>query len=168
METLSRRFFTRKDCHIPIKYAAADKTDYRQAILYNSSKTGVYFEAAEAPEPGVNVQIVRPGAAASAFEPEAIRFYEGRTVWCRRLADETDSRCGCGVQLFKCGHRLDGAEAQLIQQNCDLCNEPTPCHELFKTSEFFYLCPACHRFLKLLPDGHLKNSIKRFLIGNVL
>jgi hypothetical protein len=52
--------------------------------------------------------------------------------------------------------------------SCDLCGENTRFSEIHKNEEIFCLCPNCSEQLESFPNGVLKESIERFLDGNVI
>ena len=52
--------------------------------------------------------------------------------------------------------------------SCDLCGEKVPSEEILENEDFVYLCHSCFNYLADLPEGKIKESIKEFLIGNVL
>jgi len=40
--------------------------------------------------------------------------------------------------------------------------------EILENEDFVYLCINCFNYLEDLPEGKIKESIKEFLIGNVI
>ena len=55
-----------------------------------------------------------------------------------------------------------------ISTSCDLCGENKHHEEIHETDDLVCLCTTCLKYLESLPDGKIKESIKEFLIGNVL
>ena len=51
---------------------------------------------------------------------------------------------------------------------CDLCGEIASYTELHKADDFVYLCSLCFTRLEVLSEGEIKESIRRFLIRNVI
>ena len=51
---------------------------------------------------------------------------------------------------------------------CDLCGEEMSDEEVQETDDFTCLCSTCFEYLESLPGGNIKESIKAFLIGNVI
>ncbi len=52
--------------------------------------------------------------------------------------------------------------------SCDLCGEKVPSEEILENEDLVYLCNSCLNYLEDLPEGKIKESIKEFLIGNVI
>ena len=51
---------------------------------------------------------------------------------------------------------------------CDRCNAPTHLEVIKLVDDVLYLCPICYQLYQAIPEGCLKRSIRRFLIGNVV
>ena len=168
MDAVSQRHFSRSDCCLPIKFARSEDRHYCESTLYNISRTGMYFESAEAVRPQSNVQIIMPKPSPSAPESGEYQYYAGQIMWCRRVQGKSGACFGCGIRLSKCGQQADGEDAHLICQLCDMCNEATPCDEIETIDCHIYLCPSCFSYLSALPDGQLKSAVIRFLKGNVI
>ena len=164
----SKRLFPRHGCQLPIQYRTADFDGYSEAILYNSSRTGMYFEPQAIVMPEESVHILMSTYSPSADGPDRYRYYQARAIWCRSIPDDAEPRYGCGARLLTRSCELDGCNAETICHTCDMCGVPIPCKDLRNTDEFLYLCPSCERHLAAIPEGYLKRSIKRVLIGNVL
>jgi hypothetical protein len=128
----------------------------------------MYFEPHAIVMPEENINIIMPTHSPSSEGPEGFPYYLARAVWCRSIPDDTDPRYGCGAELLERSRLADGTDAEPISHNCDLCGQPIPCQNLRKTEEFLYLCNSCETYLESIPEGQLKRSVKRQLIGNVL
>ena len=163
-----KRLFPRHGCRLPIQYRTTEADDFMDAVLYNCSKTGMYFEPRSIIMPEEDVHILMSTYCLSGEGPENFRYYMARAIWCRSIADDTDPRYGCGARLLKRSCQADGMNAEVICHTCDMCGVPIPCNDLCKTEEFLYLCPSCKRHLAAIPEGQLKDSIKRYLVGNVI
>ena len=164
----SKRLFQRHGCRLPIKYCTTEADGYRDAVAYNCSRTGMYFELQTIVMPEESIHIIMSTYSPSAEGPESFGYYLARAVWCRSIADDTDPRYGCGARLLKRSCQPDGMNADIICYACDMRGVLIPCQNLCKTEEFLYLCPSCERHLVAVSEGHLKRSIKRFISGNVL
>jgi len=164
----AKRLFPRHGCRLPIHYRTTEADGYSDALLYNCSRTGMYFEPRAIVMPEESVHIIMPTYSPSSDGPDRYCSYRARAVWCRSIPDETDPRYGCGARLLECSCRLDGMDGEVICHTCDMCSVAIPCQNLRKTEEFLYLCPSCERHLEAIPEGQLKRSIKRVLMGNVL
>jgi hypothetical protein len=139
-----------------------------QAVLCNCSRTGMYFEPQAIVIPDENIHIHMSTYSPSASEPECYRYYLAQAVWCRSIPDDTAPRYGCGARLLKRGRRADGTHAEAICYICDNCGLPTLCQDLRRTEDDLCLCASCEGFLEELPEGRLKRSVNRFLLGNVV
>lgn len=52
--------------------------------------------------------------------------------------------------------------------SCDLCGIELPSGKIQETDDFIFLCISCFNYLEDLPEGQIKESIKDFLLGNVI
>jgi hypothetical protein len=168
MITQSKRLFLRKGCRLPIQYRTNEADDYRDAVAYNCSRTGMYFEQETIVMPEESIHIVMSTYSPSAEGPESLRYYLAQAVWCRSIANDADPRYGCGARLLKSSCQPDGIKAENICHTCDMCGSLVPCQDLRKTEEFLYLCPSCEWHLMEIPEGYLKSSIQRLITGNVI
>jgi hypothetical protein len=55
-----------------------------------------------------------------------------------------------------------------VDYECDLCDRKTPYEFINQTQEQVNLCNPCHKHIKPMPEGIIKNSVVRFLMKNVL
>ena len=51
---------------------------------------------------------------------------------------------------------------------CELCRVITPYRQLYKADDLVYLCLRCFTRLEAVPEGDIKDSIRRFPIKNVV
>jgi hypothetical protein len=164
----SKRLFQRHDCRLPIQYRTAEAEEYREAVVYNCSRTGMYFELRSIVMPGESIHIIASTSFLSAEGPESFRYYLARAAWCRSIADDSDPRYGCGARLLRRSYESEGLNAEIICYTCDMCGLLIPCQDLRKTEEFLVICPSCEWHFVAIPDGNLKKSCKHFITGNVL
>jgi len=52
--------------------------------------------------------------------------------------------------------------------SCDLCGEKVASDEILEIEDLVCLCNRCFNYFEDLPDGKIKESIRDFLIGNVI
>ena len=52
--------------------------------------------------------------------------------------------------------------------SCDLCGEQMPFGASRETDYFVSFCLNCFNYFEGLPEGKIKESIKKFLVGNVV
>jgi len=55
-----------------------------------------------------------------------------------------------------------------ISCSCDFCGEEVPSDKILEIEDLVYLCQSCFNYFEDLPEGKIKESIKEFLIGNVI
>jgi hypothetical protein len=65
-------------------------------------------------------------------------------------------------------NRRHTTEGQIGYSRCDRCNAPTHIEVIRIVDDALYLCPMCYQLYQAIPEGCLKRSIRRFLIGNVV
>ena len=164
----SKRLFQRQGCRLPIQYRSTQSDNYREAVAYNCSRAGMYFELQNIVMPEESIHITMSTYSPSAEGPESFQYYLARAVWCRSIKDDAGPRYGCGARLLKRSCQSDGLNADVICYTCDMCGVQIPCQNLHKTEEFLYLCPSCKKHLEAISDKNLKRSINRFISGNVL
>lgn len=164
----SKRLFPRQTCRLPIQYRTAENRDYREALLFNCSRTGMYFEPRAMVMPGESIHIIMSNYSPSTEGPESFQYYQAETAWCRSIPDDANPRYGLGARLLKRSCRSDGVNAEIICHTCDMCGVSFPCQDLRKTEEFLYLCPSCKCSLGAMPEEKSKQSVLRFLTGNVI
>jgi predicted RNA-binding Zn-ribbon protein involved in translation (DUF1610 family) len=162
----SKRLFPRKGCRLDIQYRTPDDDHYRDAILYNCSRVGMYFEPEALLTPDETIDILMPPRAHAAEGPERFSYYFARAVWCHSIPGEKGSRYGCGALLLKRSRQRNGRNAEAITHSCDSCGAAIPCQQLLKTDAFLYLCPSCQWQMASPPEGRPKRSIPRTLPDN--
>lgn len=168
MRTASKRLFPRNECFLPIQYRTAEGDPYRDALLRNSSRTGMYFELLSLLAPDKNIQIRMATDSPAVEKGDRFQLYLAQTIWCRRIPGTPKTTYGCGVMLLQRSHDRRGDSMKQIRHACDICGVLIRGKELRQNEEFIHLCSSCQRHLDSIPEGLLKQSIKRHLIGNVL
>ncbi|MCP4112285.1 MAG: PilZ domain-containing protein [Desulfobacteraceae bacterium] len=153
----SKRFWQRDYFEAPIEYALHYEEKYHEATMYNFSTGGMYFESAStlpqyAP---VYIKILN-----SEHDPDAFRVYMGQVRWCKKR--QGASFYGTGVKYIAIGHI-----AKKQDFSCELCDRNS-LRELHSTEDLLFLCLDCFKHLGWLPKGKIKESIMRFMIGNVI
>jgi hypothetical protein len=164
----SQRLFTRRNCRLPIQYRTTENTAYCDSVMYNCSRTGIYFEACDRVVPDETLHIAIPTYSHALEGIEKYPYYVAKAVWCQQIPDDANPRYGCGSVLLKRSRYAGGSKLESICHTCDLCQKMIPCVNLSKTDDFIYLCVSCANHLERIPDGSTKRSIMRFLSGNVV
>ncbi len=168
MEPNLRRSFPRTYYEAPIRYAPLENEEYFPSRIYNFSKAGMYFEPEHPLDVTAGVSILMMNYSPDTFGPEAYRSYDAEVRWCRELSVNGTRKFGVGVQFLAKSHDLPGLELDDIHFSCSLCGEIVQKKELNELTACVYLCPDCHTHYDALPDGQIKCSIERFMIGNVV
>ncbi len=94
-----RRQLERKRIETPMIYGGEDRNIYHDAMMYNCSVTGIYFESSRGLSSGTEICIrlkIKPSL--SVTEPYE-RFY-GQVKWCREISNAGAERFGIGVQCY--------------------------------------------------------------------
>lgn len=169
MSSYIQRTFPRIHYETPIRFAPfADADKYQDSRIYNFSKGGLYFEPSQPISPDSDIVIVMRNYSPGTYGPEAYQSYIARIRWCREILTDQELRYGAGVQLLKRSHEILGADIEIVHQACDLCGTLLLSPEVHLTEDNICLCENCHKHLNTLPSGIIKQSINRFLMGNVI
>jgi hypothetical protein len=136
--------------------------------MYNSSLGGVYFEADRALQPESDVCIKMLTYSSEKPGPEAFKACRAKVKWCQKRNKSGISCYGIGIQYLDESHTVDGGKVHGLSRSCDLCCEKVPSKEILEIEDLVYLCHSCFNYLKELPEGRIKESIKELMIGNVL
>jgi ribosomal protein L37AE/L43A len=67
-----------------------------------------------------------------------------------------------------CGNVIYQARKTRTQYMCDLCEKKIPFEQIRRTGVGLYLCPECHKTISSMQRGEDKDSVIRFLVGNVI
>jgi len=81
---------------------------------------------------------------------------------------ESIPRCDVYVCKLKSRHAQKKSVDAHKRQLCDLCGEFVPAACICRMDGLLDLCPECFQHMAMMPEGRVKSSIKRILIGNVL
>jgi hypothetical protein len=168
MTTLHKRAYSRNPHEALILYTNYDTENYYNAKLYNSSQGGVYFESERAlqPESDICIKVVthlseEPGS-------EVCTACRARVKWCEKRNKSGISCYGIGIQYLAKSNTLYGGKVYGLSCSCDLCGEKVPSDEIIEIEDLVYLCNSCFNYFKDLPEGKIKESVKEFLVGNVI
>ncbi len=157
----NRRLWPRNYFEAPIVYALYNEEKNHEAMMYNFSTGGMYFESAHAlPQYApVYIRILN-------FEHDESRVYTGQIRWCK-IKPET-SFYGTGVKYMAAGNIIKKQE-NLHESgfSCELCGGNS-LREIHSTEDLLFLCLDCFKHLGWLTKGKIKESIIRFMTGNVI
>jgi hypothetical protein len=71
-------------------------------------------------------------------------------------------------EIYKAREEIYKARENGLEYTCDLCDKKTPFEHIHRTTEHVHLCRDCHKYISAIPEGKLKDSLMRFLMGNVI
>ena len=152
----------------PIQYFHPQSDHYFNSSMYNFSEDGLYFESIHALEPNSKMTITMQNYSPGASGPEAFQSYLAEIRWCLDRSDQSSARYGVGVRILEKTHTRSTETEVKQHQSCDLCGDEFDKASICLMDGSICLCPGCYQHLDTMPDGQIKSSIKRFLIGNVL
>jgi ribosomal protein L37AE/L43A len=66
------------------------------------------------------------------------------------------------------GNEIYKARETSPKYMCDLCDKKFPFKQIHRTGAGLYLCPECHKVISSMQRGEDKDSVIRFLMGNVI
>jgi hypothetical protein len=168
MNPTDRRRWPRTTCEMPVMYGLGSKEQFYPATLHNSSIDGMYFVGNNAIDDGDGCQILIEKNSEALSCPPDFKLCYATVKRCALLPTTSHSAFGIGVQLDGWCRSLESAEIQKILCRCDACEEEVISCDICKIDGPLFLCPNCHRRLQEIPDGPLKESYLRCLLGNVI
>ena len=168
MKVYAKRAYPRNNYEAPIMYARIGTDDYSDSRMYNFSRNGLYFEPKQPLVPESDIVVVMVNYAPGTFGPEAYRSYAAKIRWCREIPQRKADLYGVGVELFARSNEILNPEIRETVHTCDLCGELCPSENIRLTEDHFLLCDNCDKHMGAMPNGMIKDSINRFLAGNVL
>ena len=168
MTTLHKRAYSRNPHKAPIMYTNYDTENYYNAKVYNSSQGGVYFESERALQPESDICIKMVTHSSEEPGSEACKAFRARVKWCEKRNKGGISCYGIGIQYLAKSHTVYGGKVHGLSCSCDLCGKKVPSEEILEIGDLAYLCSSCFNYLEDLPEGKTKESVKEFLIGNVI
>jgi hypothetical protein len=152
----------------PIQYAPSQSDDFRSSRLLNFSEGGMCFQTAQQlgllEEVSVIVKNYDPGQ----FGPQGYRSYLTRVCWIQPISALESVRFATGTRIIARSHEVLTQLSRRDFKNCDLCGLLMTVQQLKSIDAGVHLCEACHQFYLSIPEGSLRNSLKRLLLGNVV
>lgn len=168
MSALIKRAYSRNAYEAPIMFSNCDTENYYHAKLYNRSLGGMYFESEKALQPGSDICIKMANQSSDESGSEAFNAYRARVKWCKKRSKTGISFYGIGIQYLAKSHTAYGENVHGLSRSCDLCGEKVPSEEILNNKDLVSLCINCFNYLEEMPESTIKDSIKEFLIGNVI
>lgn len=168
MSTPNRRAHRRVHYEAPILLAAEDAESYRESRLRNFSRNGMYVETAD-PIPTDSVVRVRMKEyAPGGYGPEAFQWYLAQVQWKQAIQRNGQNLFGLGARIMQRSHESLENISWSSTLSCDRCGDRRNRSDFQVDPDFLVFCQDCDEELDVLPDGSLKQSMLRFLKGNVL
>lgn len=152
MSHVCKRAFMREEIQLRIRYTEPKKENFTEAMMYNSSEGGLYFETRYALSPGQEILIHLVDR--QTYAPEKPDQFRARVMWCRQTERDGADAYGVGVRFFI--------------TICDQCESEVLPKEIHPTDLGIFLCSACMQRLMRMSEGHMKEGIKKYLLGNVI
>ena len=151
---------------IPIMYSMNGKDSLRDAIMYNIYPDGMSFRS-ECPVPMEKHLYIRmKDLTPETFISGAFQACVARVSSCEKVVDDNTEIYDVAVKFLTNGLIIIGGSAREYQ--CDLCSETDHSEEMYITQDSLYLCHDCFKRWGELVDGEIRESIERFMVGNVL
>lgn len=169
MKAYSKRAYPRSYYEAPIRYARIDSDGiFQDSRMYNYSRGGIYFEPDRPLVPESKIAVVMMNYSPGAFGPESWQSYTAKVRWCKEIPKIDMRLFGVGIEFLTKSRDIYEAELRETQVACDLCGEYEKPDAITQTEEFFNLCGHCLKHMNSMPPGTIKESIYRFLSGNVV
>jgi hypothetical protein len=170
MSPPDRRRWFRADCEIPMAYLIGRKETFYAATVLNSSIDGLYFVSDNAMTGGDDCYILIEKSSEALSRPPDLNLCHATVKWCSPFAAAARARrvFGIGIQIDGWCRSLDSPDIQRIYYHCDGCEEKIVSCRICKTDGPLLLCSKCLQHLQEIPDGPLKQSCLRRLLGNVI
>ena len=147
------RKFSREKCEINIIYFC-HQTEHKAKIC-NISRGGIYLESDYYLKPGSDILIKVGDNSLETYQIGVIDGgHRGEVVWCKEVTkNDGEPIYGAGISFA------------IV---CDKCGETFSHDEIRKTDNFLLLCLECFEQMQSWSDGgKIKESLERYLIGNV-
>jgi hypothetical protein len=151
-----------------VMYGSGSKEPFYSATIHNSSIDGLYLVGDNAIDDGNACRIIIEKSSEALSCPPDFKLCHATVKRCIPLPRTPQPAFGIGVQLDGWCRSLENAEIQKIFFHCDACEEEIISCDICKIDGPLFLCPKCHRRLQEIPDGPLKESFLRCLLGNVI
>jgi hypothetical protein len=168
MNPTDRRRWPRTTCEMPVMYCIGRKEQFYPATIHNSSIDGLYFVGNNAIEDGNACRVLIEKNAEALSCPSDLKLCSATVKRCTLLPTTPQPAFGIGVQLDGWCRSMESSEIQKIFCRCDACEAEIISCDIRKMDGPLFLCPNCHRRLQEIPDGPLKESYLRCLLGNVI
>ena len=168
MYSYARRLYPRVHYEAPIMFKMLSANDFTEAKMFNFSKGGLYFESLNPIMPKTDVAIMMINYSPGTYGPEAYKSYIAQIKWSKDVSENGSPKHGFGVEFLSKSHEICEILVTESVSSCELCGKVIPSKEICSMEDMICICPNCNKHLTALPDGQIKECIKRFLMGNVI
>jgi hypothetical protein len=168
MNPTDRRRWPRTACDMSVMYGLGCKEQFYSATIHNSSIDGLYLVGDKAIDDGDACRIIIEKSSEALSCPPDFKLCYATVRRCTPLPRTSQPVFGMGVQLDGWCRSLESSEIQKIFFHCDACEEKIISCDICKIDGPLFLCSNCYRRLQEIPDGPLKESFLRCLLGNVI
>jgi hypothetical protein len=165
MSNIVQRTYPRLPIETPIQYAALNSTEFHPTRSLNFSAGGLCYQSEQPLKPMAEVCIVMLNYAPERFGPEGYRSYLARIRWVQPSASQ--NTFATGAQIIARSHEVLSADVKECHHICDLCGALMTADRLQSTPANAQLCEHCYRQFLSVPDIKIRQSVERFLVGNV-
>jgi hypothetical protein len=100
--------------------------------------------------------------------PEAFQWYLANVQWRRAIQRDGQNLFGMGAKIMQRSHESLENFSHGSIVSCDLCGDDRVRSDVHVDPEFLAFCRDCDEHLEVVPEGRVKQSLFRFLKGNVL
>lgn len=152
----------------PIRYLHAEMDKYHDGFMYNYCETGLYIELFEFLNCDDRLHVIIPGHRTGAAGPAGFPCYLSQVRWCRELGAPPKPRYGVGVSILEKRYDLQWLPQEPQHRECAMCGENLTAERICLIDGTICLCPDCFYNLEEIPEGTVKEQIKRRLAGNIL
>lgn len=168
MAATIKRGFPRVQHEAPITYLNVNQNHIFLTRMYSFSEGGLYFESFQSLVPDLHIYIIMTNYAPGSNGPEAYQSYLAKIRWCHKLPQIDTPRYGVGVEFLEKSHTRFGFRENESGHCCDLCDTDTTSELVCRIDDYICLCPPCFDYLEMISTGSVKESIMRFINGNVI
>jgi hypothetical protein len=165
MSDIVQRTYPRISIETPIQYAALNSNEFHPTRSLNFSAGGLCYQSDQPLEPMAEVCIVMLNYSPERYGPEGYRSYLARIRWVQ--PSNALQGFATGAQIIARSHDILTADINEPQHICDLCGALMAADRLISTEANAQLCQHCYRQFLSVPEGKIRQSVERFLVGNV-
>ena len=167
MAAEQRRSSRRSLPKAPIRYLHAEMDQYHEGFMYNYCEAGLYIELFEPLSRDDRLHVIIPGHRTDAAGPAGFPYYLSQVRWCRELEGPRKQRYGVGVAILAKSHDLQWLPHEPYCRECTMCGQNLTAEHVCLIDDMICLCPDCFHTLEEMPEGTVKEQIKRCLAGNI-